>query len=50
MRGPHGPRIQVHEGTRAIKVSMSCPSLWEEVIYTTRTRTDQDASGRVYIV
>ena len=24
MEDPHGPQTQVHEGTRAIKVSMNC--------------------------
>ena len=35
MRGPHGPRTLVHEGARAIKVSMSCEGVQEKLLYDT---------------
>ena len=50
MRGPHGPQTQVHEGTCAIKVSMSCSNVGERVIYWAEVRTDQEASGRACTV
>ncbi len=46
MRDPHGPRTLVREGVRAIKVSMSCYSVRERLMYGTQVRTDQDTSGR----
>ena len=50
MRGPHGPQTQVHEGTCAIKVSMSCAGVGGRVIYWAEVRTDQEASGRACAV
>lgn len=36
MRGPHGPRTLVHEGARAIKVSMSCSNVRGGLLYCAR--------------
>lgn len=41
MRDPYGPGTQVREGVRAIKVSMSCSSVQEELMYRRVVRTDQ---------
>ena len=41
MGGPHGPRTHVHEGARAIKVSMSCYDVRAGVLWRAGVRTDQ---------